>query len=370
MAEDWLVDVQKYASDADEKIVAGIVRYCGIALKSRDSSLVAFSDKKETDLVRQNYLKKKLGLTQDDATLDAAIASVGTRMKADRTKNRVTVYYLLAEHFGLLSTFGAAKIAAKPSTAKSVAKPSTVKAAAKTSTATRSGDIGGVAKAIAPAAAVAAVAVAAPLAAVVPLAAVATAGEHDNKGARSFGNPPSDIIFTTGCATGLFVFGAIIVAALLAWLAYRPGTYPTAAPVVAAAPAVTAPAPAPAPVAAPAPQGSGVIAAERDSKPMLTVYFDTGKSAVTPDFAKAAEPVLAYLKANPAATLAISGFNDPTGNAAANERLSKNRAQNVKTALEALSVAADKAVMEKPAQATGTGSSNAESRRVEVVIKG
>jgi outer membrane protein OmpA-like peptidoglycan-associated protein len=103
---------------------------------------------------------------------------------------------------------------------------------------------------------------------------------------------------------------------------------------------------------------------------MLTVYFDTGKSAVAPDFATVAAPIVAYLKANPAATVAISGFNDPTGNAAANERLSKNRAQNVKTAIEAQGIAPERAVMEKPAQASGTGASNAESRRVEAVIKG
>jgi hypothetical protein len=31
--------------------------------------------------------------------------AVGDQMKGDRTKNRVTVYYLLADHFGKLSAF-------------------------------------------------------------------------------------------------------------------------------------------------------------------------------------------------------------------------------------------------------------------------
>src|SRR5580765_1233673 len=96
MATDWAADVKKYDAKADDAVVGGIVKYCGIALRNRDSSLVSFSDKAETDRVRNNYLKKKLGLTQSDAVLDAAIAKVGERMKADRTKNRVTVYYLLA----------------------------------------------------------------------------------------------------------------------------------------------------------------------------------------------------------------------------------------------------------------------------------
>ncbi len=105
MAQDWAADVKKYAANADDKAIAGIVHYCGIALHKVDSSLVAFSDKEEVDRVRTNFLKKKLALTESDAELDKALAAVAEKMKADRTKNRVTVYYLLAEHFGKLSLF-------------------------------------------------------------------------------------------------------------------------------------------------------------------------------------------------------------------------------------------------------------------------
>ena len=55
--------------------------------------------------MRTNFLKKKLGLTDPDAELDKAITAISEKMKADRTKNRVTVYYLLADHFGKLSMF-------------------------------------------------------------------------------------------------------------------------------------------------------------------------------------------------------------------------------------------------------------------------
>lgn len=105
MAEDWAADVKKYASNADEKAIAGIVRYCGIALQKRDSSLVSFTDKEEVERVRANYLKKKLALTNPDAELDQAMKAVADKMKGDHTRNRVTVYYLLAEHFGKLSAF-------------------------------------------------------------------------------------------------------------------------------------------------------------------------------------------------------------------------------------------------------------------------
>jgi hypothetical protein len=105
MAEDWAADVKKYVPDADVKAIAGIVRHCGIALQKKDASLVSFSDKEEVARVRTSFLKKKLGLSNPDVDLDKAIMTVGDKMKGDHTKNRVTVYYLLADHFGKLSAF-------------------------------------------------------------------------------------------------------------------------------------------------------------------------------------------------------------------------------------------------------------------------
>lgn len=116
MSEDWFADVVKYAPDADQDAVAGIVRYCGIALRNRDSALVAFSSDTERNRVRDNFLKKKLALPDPDATLKSAIDSVAERMKGDRTKNRVTVYYLLADHFGKLDTFRKGTTAGSKST--------------------------------------------------------------------------------------------------------------------------------------------------------------------------------------------------------------------------------------------------------------
>ena len=105
MAKDWAADVKTYAPNADAKAIDGIVRYCGIALQKADSSLVSFTDKDEVARIRTNFLKKKLGLTASDAELDQAIGAVADTMKADRTRNRVTVYYLLADRFGKLSAF-------------------------------------------------------------------------------------------------------------------------------------------------------------------------------------------------------------------------------------------------------------------------
>jgi hypothetical protein len=101
---DWLADVKKYAPKANEAAVTGIVKYLGIALRNRDSSLVSFSDPEEVGRVKKNFCMKKLALT-DEKAIDAALVKVGEALKGDRTKNRVTVYYLLADHFKKLDMF-------------------------------------------------------------------------------------------------------------------------------------------------------------------------------------------------------------------------------------------------------------------------
>ncbi len=102
---DHATDVKKFVADADDKKIASIVKYCGIALQSRDASLVSCSDKKELETVRNGFAKKKLGLTEDKA-IDAALQKVCEKMKADHSKARVTFYYLLAQETGTLDKLG------------------------------------------------------------------------------------------------------------------------------------------------------------------------------------------------------------------------------------------------------------------------
>jgi len=97
----YMDDVKKFAPGAGDEAVKKIVGYLGIALQSRDASLVSCTDPKELERVRDGFCKKKLGLSAGDA--DAAIQAVCEAMKGDRQKNRVTFYYLVAENSGTLS---------------------------------------------------------------------------------------------------------------------------------------------------------------------------------------------------------------------------------------------------------------------------
>ena len=118
------------------------------------------------------------------------------------------------------------------------------------------------------------------------------------------------------------------------------------------------------------PTGAGLVSYMANGMPALKVYFDTGKTEVATDFSEKSKDIMAYLKDNAGAKAIISGYNDPTGNAAANAELSKNRAKGVAAALKAAGAADDRVVLEKPADTTtGAALSNAEARRVEVTIR-
>lgn len=150
-------------------------------------------------------------------------------------------------------------------------------------------------------------------------------------------------------------------------------------PAPAATPAPTpAPEPAPAPAPAPAepaatpaaaPEGAAVVDGADQGVPTLRVFFDSGKIDVATEFAGKSKALVDYLAANADAKAVISGFNDPTGDPVKNAELSKQRAQAVQSALVAAGVAADRTLLEKPADTADASTSNAAARRVDVTVR-
>jgi hypothetical protein len=97
---------RRYAPHADQAILDKMASTYRLVLDDRDSRFVSASDPAELATVRENFLKKKLGLTHSDADLDKAIADVMAQMKDGKPNPRLAVYYLLAEKFDKLSVFG------------------------------------------------------------------------------------------------------------------------------------------------------------------------------------------------------------------------------------------------------------------------
>lgn len=166
-----------------------------------------------------------------------------------------------------------------------------------------------------------------------------------------------------------WIIAAVVALLLLGYCTTRDRPDRDAAPVPeAAAPVVTAPAE-PVSQVVTEPEGAGVLATPPGVVPALKVYFEIGKADVAGDFATKAAPLVEYLKANTITTVVISGFNDPSGDAAANALLAKQRAEAVQQALVAAGAPLERTVLEKPAETTGTGASDAASRRVDVVLR-
>jgi hypothetical protein len=142
-----------------------------------------------------------------------------------------------------------------------------------------------------------------------------------------------------------------VIGALLAlWLLSRCTAQKDVAPVATV----------PAPVAEPAP--AAVVTA------MATLYFDTGSATPAADASTTLAAVVDHAKANPSARLVVSGFHDPSGDAAANEAVSLSRATSVRDLLIGLGVPPAQIDLEKPVVATGGGEERA-SRRVEVSVR-
>jgi Protein of unknown function (DUF2853) len=93
---DYSTDIKKYTPNVNANAVQSIVKFCGIALRGKDSQWVSVTDDAEVKRVVNGFCSKKLGL--DPKSAEAAVVAVGEKMRADKTKHRVTVYYLIAEH--------------------------------------------------------------------------------------------------------------------------------------------------------------------------------------------------------------------------------------------------------------------------------
>ena len=98
---------------------------------------------------------------------------------------------------------------------------------------------------------------------------------------------------------------------------------------------------------------------------VVKFYFVSGKAEVAAGANEALSNVVKGVAEGKRAV--ISGFHDATGSAEINAELAKQRAQAVQAALVALGVAEDKVELKKPEQTQADGS-NAEARRVEVIL--
>lgn len=99
--------IEKYASDLKTKIgvtpdmafLTKVTIGCGPSIYNRDASTVSGSDEKELETVKNNFLIKKLGMSDSPKLMEGIKSVMEQYGSSERNKYRAVVYYLLAKHF-------------------------------------------------------------------------------------------------------------------------------------------------------------------------------------------------------------------------------------------------------------------------------
>ena len=95
----------KFNEEPDMDLLTKVVIGCGPAIYGKDASTVSGGNEKEMETVKNNFLRKKLGVT-DDKKIDEALSSVMDAYgKSNKNKYRAVVYYQLTKHFNKESVY-------------------------------------------------------------------------------------------------------------------------------------------------------------------------------------------------------------------------------------------------------------------------
>ncbi len=102
---------------------------------------------------------------------------------------------------------------------------------------------------------------------------------------------------------------------------------------------------------------------------LVKVFFDVDVATLTAvDSDGVVVKTIEVLKLQPRAIVLLSGFHDPSGDAAHNAELARARAEAVRAALVAGGVPPEKVKLRKPESTQGSGAPE-EARRVEVRVQ-
>jgi hypothetical protein len=99
--EAMIAEAKRLNLGLEDEFIAKVTKGLGPVIYNKGTANVACSKKDELETVKNNFLKKKLGLTNDDKELDEAIKEVCEKLgKSNKNKFRVHFYALLAVKFG------------------------------------------------------------------------------------------------------------------------------------------------------------------------------------------------------------------------------------------------------------------------------
>ncbi len=106
--------IAKYADDLQNKcgmtpdmdLLTKVTIGCGPSIYNADASTVAGSQPSELETVKNNFLMKKLGLSDGLELMEAIDKVIEVYGRSERNKYRAVIYYMLTKHFGKEAVYG------------------------------------------------------------------------------------------------------------------------------------------------------------------------------------------------------------------------------------------------------------------------
>lgn len=101
-----IAEAKKLNLSISDDLISKVAIGLGPVLYNKDTATVACGQPEELKTVKNNFLKKKLGLTNDESEFDTAIKEVCEQLgTSNRNKYRVHFYALLAMKFNKTSIY-------------------------------------------------------------------------------------------------------------------------------------------------------------------------------------------------------------------------------------------------------------------------
>lgn len=106
LIEKYAADIKsKFGQDPDMDLLTKVAVGLGPAIYNLDASKVSGSDEKELETVKNNFLIKKLGLSDSQDLMGAINSVIDKYGQSEKNKHRAVIYYMLAKHFGKESVY-------------------------------------------------------------------------------------------------------------------------------------------------------------------------------------------------------------------------------------------------------------------------
>ena len=97
----YIENAQKLNLNLSKELIEKVTKSLGPSIYNKDSEIVSCSDKSELERVKENFLKKKLALSnQNESELDNTLKEICEKMgSSNKNKYRALFYALLVQKF-------------------------------------------------------------------------------------------------------------------------------------------------------------------------------------------------------------------------------------------------------------------------------